>query len=310
MIDRDILGRLVVEPGTSAGLAGRDPAWAEGPELFGMTTDELDAAARTRLDALVEELSEAQQLLWASDTYALLLVFQALDAAGKDGTIRHIMSGVNPQGVQVFSFKQPSAEELDHTFLWRASKALPERGRIGIFNRSYYEDVVVVRVHPEILDHQQLPPGTPRGADLWRERYEDINAFERHLDRNGTKVVKFFLHLSKEEQRRRFLSRVDHERKHWKFSPSDMAERARWDDYQVAFEDAITATSTPWAPWHVIPADNKHVMRALTAAIVVDVVRGLDLAYPTVGPERLAAIERAGEELRAEVRDQEHAHAR
>jgi PPK2 family polyphosphate:nucleotide phosphotransferase len=299
----EILDQLVVRPGTSAGLTGRDPAWAEGLDLVGMTQDELDVAAKAKLDELVEELSDAQELLWASDTYALLLVFQALDAAGKDGTIRHVMSGVNPQGCQVYSFKQPSAEELDHTFLWRASKALPERGRIGIFNRSYYEDVVVVRVHPEILDHQQLPPGTPRGAELWRQRYEDINAFERHLDRNGTKVLKFFLNVSKEEQRRRFLSRVEKERKHWKFSPSDMKERAFWDDYQVAFEDAITATSTAHAPWHVIPADHKHVMRALVAGVVVRAIQSLDLAYPTVSAERLKEIEAAGEALRAEGRE-------
>ena len=211
------------------------------------------------------------------------------------------MSGVNPQGCQVFSFKQPSAEEVDHNFLWRASRALPERGRIGIFNRSYYEDVLVVRVHPEFLDKQQLPPGTPKGAKLWKQRYEDINAFERHLDRNGTKVLKFFLHVSKEEQRRRFLSRVDHPNKYWKFSPTDLKERAHWDEYMKAFEDALTATSTANAPWYVIPADHKYVMRTMVAGIVVRSINALDLAYPTVGQDKLEAIEKARAELMAEA---------
>jgi PPK2 family polyphosphate:nucleotide phosphotransferase len=238
--------------------------------------------------------------LRASDTYALLVIFQALDAAGKDGTIKHVTSGINPQGCQVFSFKQPSAEERDHDFLWRANRALPERGRIGIFNRSYYEDVLVVRVHPEFLDGQQLPPDTPKGKRLWKQRYEEIKDFERHLDRNGTKIVKFFLHVSKEEQRRRFLERVENPEKHWKFSGSDLAERARWDDYMEAFEDAITATSTSYAPWYVIPADHKYVMRTLVAGVLVRSIRGLGLSYPTVTPEKLEAIEKARDALLAE----------
>jgi PPK2 family polyphosphate:nucleotide phosphotransferase len=266
-----------------------------------MARDELDSFARRRLEEFVEELSIAQELLWASDTYAVLVIFQALDAAGKDGTISHVMSGVNPQGCQVFSFKQPSAEERDHTFLWRASRCLPERGRIGIFNRSYYEDVLVVRVHPQILDKQQLPPETPRGESLWRARYDDINAFEHHLDRNGTKVVKFFLQVSKEEQRRRFLSRVEKPHKHWKFSAADLAERAHWDEYMEAFEDAITATSTPHAPWYVIPADHKHVMRTLVAGVLTRTIQGLGLAYPTVSDEQAEAIEKARAELLAEA---------
>jgi PPK2 family polyphosphate:nucleotide phosphotransferase len=200
----------------------------------------------------------------------------------------------------VFSFRQPSAEELDHTFLWRASRSLPERGRIGIFNRSYYEDVLVVRVHPEYLDKQQMPMGSPRGDELWGQRYEDINAFERHLDRNGTKVIKFFLNVSKDEQRRRFLSRVDNENKYWKFSPTDLKERAHWDEYIEAFEEALTATSTPHAPWYVIPADQKHIMRTMAAAIVVKTIQSLDLSYPTVGPEKLELIEKARAELLAE----------
>src|SRR5947209_3150227 len=255
----DILRSLVVEPGAAANLADRDPAWKGGQQFEDMATDDLKSFAKDRLQQFVDDLCEAQELLWASDTNSLLLIFQALDAAGKDGTIKHIMSGVNPQGCQVFAFKQPSAEEIDHDFLWRASRALPERGRIGIFNRSYYEDVLVVRVHPEILASQQLPPGSATGEALWRERYEDINNFERHLDHNGTKVVKFFLNVSKDEQRRRFLSRVEHTHKYWKFSASDLAERAHWDEYQAAFEAALTATSTDYAPWYVIPADHKHV---------------------------------------------------
>jgi PPK2 family polyphosphate:nucleotide phosphotransferase len=297
----EIVNQLIVGPGQPANLAGRDTGWKAGEHFQDLATDNLKALARKRLQEFVDELAEAQKLLWASDTHSLLLIFQALDAAGKDGTIKHIMSGVNPQGCQVFSFRQPSPEELDHDFLWRASRALPERGRIGIFNRSYYEDVLVVRVHPEFLDKQQLPSGTPRGAKLWKQRYEDINSFERHLDRNGTKVLKFFLHVSKDEQRRRFLSRVDHPNKYWKFSPTDLRERAHWDEYMNAFEAALTATSTASAPWYVIPADHKYIMRTLVAGIVVRAINGLDLSYPTVGPDKLEAIEKARAELMAEA---------
>jgi PPK2 family polyphosphate:nucleotide phosphotransferase len=295
-----ILSQLVVRPGEAANLGRRDPGWKAGPPFDEMATPELKEVARDRLQQFVDELADAQELLWASDTYALLVIFQALDAAGKDGTIKHVMSGVNPQGCQVYAFKQPSAEERDHTYLWRANRALPERGRIGIFNRSYYEDVLVVRVHPEILDGQQLPAGTPRGEQLWRQRYDEINAFERHLDRNGTKVVKFFLHLSREEQRQRFLARVENPKKHWKVSPTDMSERARWDDYMEAFEDALTATSTAEAPWYVIPADHKYVMRALVAGILARTIQGLELSFPTVGPEKREAIEKARAALLAE----------
>jgi PPK2 family polyphosphate:nucleotide phosphotransferase len=299
-IEDDIINELVVHPGKPANLIKRDPAWYGGEYFRELAAPELKAYARKRLQEFVDALTEAQRLLWASDTNSLLLIFQALDAAGKDGTIKHIMSGVNPQGVQVFSFRQPSAEELDHDFLWRAARALPERGRIGIFNRSYYEDVLVVRVHPEFLDKQQLPPGTPRGAKLWKQRYDDINAFEKHLDRNGTKVLKFFLHVSKDEQRRRFQSRVDNPNKYWKFSPTDLKERAHWDEYMTAFEAALTATSTSYAPWYVIPADHKYVMRTLVAGIVVRTINSLDLSYPSVGPEKLEAIEKARAELMAE----------
>jgi PPK2 family polyphosphate:nucleotide phosphotransferase len=295
-----IMRKLVVEPGEKADLGRRDPAWKVGPPFEQMAKPELKALARERLQQFVDELTAAQELLWASDTYALLVIFQALDAAGKDGTIKHVMSGVNPQGCQVYSFRQPSAEERDHNFLWRASRVLPERGRIGIFNRSYYEDVLVVRVHPEILDGQQLPAGTPRGKRLWRERYDDINAFEQHLDRNGTKVVKFFLHLSREEQRQRFLARLEDPSKHWKVSPSDLPERARWDDYMEAFEEALTATSTPYAPWYVIPADHKYIMRTLVAGVLVRTIQALDLSFPTVGPEKREAIDKARADLLAE----------
>ena len=241
----------------------------------------MDATAKAVLARGIEQLADAQELLWASDTYALLVVFQAMDAAGKDSTIKHVMSGVNPQGVQVVSFKQPSSEELDHSFLWRISKAVPERGRIGIFNRSHYEEVVALRVHPEWLDKQKLPPGD-RGPKFWADRYDDINSFEHHLVRNGTKVVKLFLHVSLAEQKHRFMARLDNPDKLWKFSAADVVERGRWDEYMRAYEAAITATSTAWAPWYVIPADHKHVMQALAAAVIVDSIQSLDVHWPTV----------------------------
>jgi len=247
----------------------------------------------------VEQLDELQGRLYASDTYALLLIFQAMDAAGKDGVIRHVMSGVDPQGCEVHSFKAPSTEELDHDFLWRISRALPERGRVGIFNRSHYEEVVALKVHPEWLKGQQLPPGK-RGKQFWRTRYEDINAFERHLDRSGTKIVKFFLHVSKEEQKRRFIARLDTPGKEWKFKASDVAERAHWDEYMQAFEDAITATSTTWAPWYVIPADHKPVMQAIVARVLVETIQGLGLSWPEVSDKDRIANANARHWLEAE----------
>jgi PPK2 family polyphosphate:nucleotide phosphotransferase len=298
-----ITKELLVEPGTDANLAGRDSAWTGGPEFEQLSAKELSATAKALLAGGVEELSDAQELLWASDTYAVLVVFQAIDAAGKDSTIEHVMSGVNPQGVQVVSFKQPSSEELDHDFLWRTSRALPQRGRIGIFNRSHYEEVVALRVHPEWLEKQRLPPG-PRGADFWGERHEDITAFERHLDRTGTKVVKFFLHVSKAEQKRRFLRRLDQPGKQWKFSAADVAERAHWDAYMQAYEEAITATSTAWAPWYVIPADHKPVMQAMVAAILVETIKSLGLSWPEVSDEARAANAEARRKLEAEPDDE------
>ena len=245
------------------------------------------------LEDSVDELSELQRMHYASDRHALLLIFQGMDAAGKDGAIRHVMSGVNPQGCQVFSFKQPSAEELDHDFLWRTTRRLPERGRIGIFNRSYYEEVLVIRVHPELLRYQKLPGVPPVPDGFWEERYRSIRDLEAHLDRNGTRIVKFFLHLSKEEQARRFLERIDEPEKNWKFSLSDVRERGHWDEYQRAFEACLGATSTAHAPWYAVPADDKKTARLIISRIVVETLRGMDLAYPTVTEERrreLAAL--------------------
>ena len=281
----------MVEPGAAAGIAGRDPAWTGGPDFADLTREELGARAGDALAHGKEALSDAQELLWASDRYALLVVLQAMDAAGKDSAIEYVMSGVNPQGVQVVSFRGPSAEELDHDYLWRISKALPERGRIGIFNRSHYEEVVALRVHPDWLESQRLPPGE-LGEQFWHERYEDINAFERHLDRNGTRIVKFFLHVSKAVQKERFLARLDTPGKEWKFNAADVDERARWDDYMAAFEDALTATSTSWAPWYVIPADHKLVAQALVAQVLVQAIGALDLRWPEVSEaEHLANLE-------------------
>ena len=293
-----IANELRVEPGTKANLAGRDTGWTGGGEYATLSASELNHTAKALLAAGIDKLKDAQELLWASDDYALLVVFQAMDAAGKDSTIEHVMSGVNPQGVHVVSFKKPSSEELDHTFLWRISKAAPERGRIGIFNRSQYEEVLALRVHPEWID-KQLPAGD-RGEEFWAARYDDLNAFERHLDRNGTKVVKFFLHVSKAEQKRRFMARLDNPDKQWKFNAADVAVRAHWDEYMQAYEDAITATSTEWAPWYVIPADHKHVMQAMTAAILVDTIGALGLSWPTVSDADRAANEAARAALEAE----------
>jgi PPK2 family polyphosphate:nucleotide phosphotransferase len=295
-----LLEHLVVEPGAPAGIAARDPGWTGGPDFAHLAEDDLKTRAKEALARGIKELSDAQELLWASDTYSLLVVLQAMDAAGKDSAIEHVMSGVNPQGVQVVAFGKPSSEELDHDFLWRISEALPERGRIGIFNRSHYEEVVALKVHPEWLEPQRLPPGE-RDTRFWEARYEDINAFERHLDRNGTKIVKFFLHVSKDVQKKRFLARLDTPGKEWKFNAADVAERARWDDYMSAFEDALTATSTPWAPWYVIPADHKRVTQAFVAQVLVEKVRALDLHWPEVSEAEHAANLEARKKLEAEA---------
>jgi len=234
----------------------------------------------------VEKLSELQNLLYADDRYALLLIFQAMDAAGKDSCIKHVMSGVNPQGCQVYSFKHPSAEELDHDFLWRTQRALPERGRIGIFNRSYYEEVLIVRVHPEILRAQKVPRALLDGEDEWQERYRSIADLEAHLERNGTRVVKFFLHVSPDEQRKRFLARIDEPEKNWKFSSKDVEERKYWKDYMRAYEACLEATSTKRSPWYVVPADDKPNARLIVSRIVVDALKKLDMAYPQLDAGR------------------------
>jgi PPK2 family polyphosphate:nucleotide phosphotransferase len=246
-----------------------------------------------QLHAFTAELESAQELLYASSSHAVLVVLQGMDASGKDGTIKHVMSGVNPQGCDVTSFKTPSSEELSHDFLWRAVKALPGRGKIGIFNRSYYEDVLVVRVHRELAEEQRRLGGYDSYGPMWRERFEAINAFERHLVRSGTQVVKIFLNVSEAEQKRRLLKRLDDTRKYWKFSMADIEERALWGDYQVAYQEALSATSTQWAPWYVIPADHKHLMRTLTAGVIVSAVDALHLAPPAVSEAKLAEIAQA-----------------
>jgi PPK2 family polyphosphate:nucleotide phosphotransferase len=248
-------------------------------DTAGLDLDE--ASAKEALQDGVCRLEELQSRLYAQDCWALLLVFQAMDAAGKDSTIKHVMSGVNPQGCQVYSFKRPSAEELDHDYLWRSARALPERGRIGIFNRSYYEEVLVVRVHPEILGSQRLPERLV-GKKIWKDRYESINGFEHHLARNGTVIRKFFLNVSKAEQKKRFLSRLDDPSKNWKFESGDLGERERWDDYQEAYQDAIRATSRKYAPWYVVPADHKWFMRLVVAEAIIDALEDMKVRYPKV----------------------------
>lgn len=238
----------------------------------------------------VEQLSELQQLLYASNRHSLLLIFQAMDAAGKDSAIRHVMSGVNPQGCQVFSFKHPSATELDHDFLWRTTQCLPERGRIGIFNRSYYEEVLIVRVHPEILHSQSLPPELIDHHNVWRDRFRSITELERHLTRNGTKVIKFYLHLSAEEQRQRFIARIDEPEKNWKFSITDVDEREHWDQYMAAYEDCLSSTSTTAAPWYVVPADDKLNTRLIVASVIVDALRQLKMSYPAPDAARVKEL--------------------
>ena len=295
-----VMQQLMVEPGTAAGLATRDTLRLDEPEYEALSHDEVESEARAILARDVEQLSRAQELLWASGDRALLVVFQAMDAAGKDSAIGHVMSGVNPQGVQVVSFRHPSPDELDHPFLWRIAKAVPARGRIGIFNRSHYEEVLALRVHPEWLAAQRLPDG-PDSPGFWEGRYEDINAFERHLDRCGTKVLKFFLQVSKAEQKKRFLARLDDPHREWTFNAADVTERGLWDKYFAAYEDALTATSTPWAPWYVIPADHKSLTQALVAAVLVDTIEGLDLRWPTVSPAEHEANVAARSELDAET---------
>jgi PPK2 family polyphosphate:nucleotide phosphotransferase len=258
----------------------------------------------TLLAQYVHRLRERQSLLYADDRYSLLLIFQAMDAAGKDGMIKHVMSGVNPQGCQVFSFKHPSAEDLDHDFLWRPARCLPERGRIGVFNRSYYEEVLIVRVHPEILKAQRLPDVAPsgKGSDdkIWKRRYQSMTGFESHLHLNGTRVLKFFLHLSKDEQRKRLLARIDDPTKQWKFSEGDLAERDRWKDYMRAYEDCIAATSTARAPWYIVPADDKQNARLIVSQAIIEALDGLRMQYPKTDPARAKALQAIRKRLLAD----------
>ncbi|MDD5462278.1 MAG: polyphosphate kinase 2 family protein [Methylococcales bacterium] len=297
MIKHRYMKLFGVKPGKKIQLKDYDSGWNQIEELKKLDKNNLKERANVILEQNLHDLTQVQQLLYADDRYSVLIVFQAMDAAGKDGTIKHVMRGVNPQGCQVFSFKRPSVEELDHNFLWRFMKSLPERGRIGIFNRSYYEDVLVVKVHPELL--QNLPDGK-RDKSFWAARYEDINAFEHHLERNGTVILKFFLNVSKEEQKKRFMERLDRPEKNWKFSAPDLAEREHWDDYMDAYEDAVNATSTEWAPWHIIPADNKWVMRVVVADIIASTLSNLDLRFPEVTEERLKMLDEARKKLEEE----------
>ncbi len=279
---------FIVPPGTKIRLNNYDPRFT------GCYKTKKEASAKLRKD--VKRLAKYQDVLYAQNTYALLVMLQAMDTAGKDGTIRHVMSGVNPQGTQVHSFKAPAAEELDHDFLWRSMKALPERGRIGIFNRSYYEEALVVRVHQEILDLQRLPPSA-KGKGIWKHRFDEINYFEKYLVRNGIVVLKFFLNLSKEEQKRRLLARINTPEKNWKFSLADAKERAYWDDYMNAFEDIFNHTSTEWAPWYIIPADNKWFTRTVVADVIIENLKSLKLSYPVVSEEHRQQLFEAKELL-------------
>jgi PPK2 family polyphosphate:nucleotide phosphotransferase len=276
-------------------LADHDPA-----ERFGLPTDIKDVQAI--LADGVAQLEEMQQRLYAQGQWAVLLVFQGMDAAGKDGVVKHVMSGINPQGCEVHSFKAPSAEELAHDFLWRTGKDVPERGRIGIFNRSHYEEVLVVRVHPEMLERQNLPPSAT-GKDIWKNRFKEIRGFERRLTRNGTLVLKFHLRISKEEQRKRFLARLDEPFKRWKFSMNDIAERGHWDEYMTAYEDMIRETSTDCAPWYVVPADHKHVAWLVVSAAIVEALDKLKLEYPKVTGKALTELKKVERALKAEGKD-------
>jgi PPK2 family polyphosphate:nucleotide phosphotransferase len=288
-----LLKRYRIEHGKHFSLKDHDPADTHG------LGSELKPQAKDLLAHGVKELSRLQDILAAQDRWGLLLIFQAMDAAGKDGTIKHVMSGVNPQGVDVWSFKAPSAEELQHGYLWRTMKAMPERGHIGIFNRSHYEEVLVVRVHPEILENQKLPKPLLT-KHIWQERFEDINNFERYLTRNGIAVVKFFLHVSRKEQKRRFLERLDTPDKNWKYSASDVKERQFWEAYQEAYEDMIRHTASEHAPWYVVPADNKWFTRLVVAQAVVDTLKGMNLKYPKVSGTERAALAQAHQQLENE----------
>lgn len=287
----EIMKRCRIDVENNFKISEHETSWEGIEEIKKLNEKKLDKKARKIVKKNLKELSEAQELLYASDKYSLLLIFQAMDAAGKDGTIKHVMSGINPQGCEVFSFKKPSAEELSHDYLWRYNKRMPEYGRIGIFNRSYYEEVLVVKVHPELL------PDSDPDQKFWDERYEDIRNMEKHLTRNRTVIIKFFLHLSKDEQKNRFLERLNDQAKNWKFSVNDLAERKKWDDYQAAFEDAINATSASYAPWYVVPADNKWIMRMIVSTVITETIQSLDLEYPEVTGDMKKVLDEARKEL-------------
>jgi PPK2 family polyphosphate:nucleotide phosphotransferase len=290
----NLVAPLAVRPGRAVQLRRDfDPGYTDGLAS--------KADAGESLSEGVALLAEYQERLSAQDTYAVLLVLQGLDGSGKDSTVKHVMSGVNPQGVEVHSFKEPSAEELDHDFLWRHQRALPQRGRIGIYNRSHYEEVLVVRVHPELLGHEHLPPGS-RTAGIWERRFREINDWERYVSDNGIRVVKVHLNLSKAEQAKRFLKRIERPEKNWKFSISDIREREHWDDYQRVYEDMLTHTSTEWAPWYVVPADHKWFTRLATAAILIRALAEIDPQYPRPAPEVLQQMAEARATLQAEAK--------
>lgn len=297
MIKQKLVRKLKVKEGSKVDLDDHDTGWAQNQEIKDAGEEVVKERAAQMLEENRKSLASAQELLYASGAYSVLIILQGLDAAGKDGTIRHVMSGVNPQGCRVQGFKVPTNEELGHNFLWRYTKALPLKGEIGIFNRSYYEDVLVVRVHPELLATQHLSPGK-QGKKFWEDRFKDINAFERHLSRNGTLILKFFLHTSKEEQRKRLMGRLENEDKYWKFSAGDLKERSFWDDYMKAYQAMLSATSTKWAPWYVIPADYKWVARTLIADIIASNIQGLKLQYPKVNEKQMVEIVKAREELK------------
>jgi PPK2 family polyphosphate:nucleotide phosphotransferase len=288
-----------VEPEKKVNMADCETGWAQNEEAKFLGKGELKERANKLLEENRAGLADAQELLYADHTYAILIIIQGRDAAGKDGIIKHVMSGVNPQGCQVTSFKQPSASELAHDFMWRQVVALPEKGMIGIFNRSYYEEVLVVRVHPNLLERQNLPPGN-RNDKLWRDRYEDISNYERYLVRNGTLILKFFLNVSKREQKKRLLERLDCPNKNWKFSESDIEERDYWNQYTEAYEDMLSNTSTKWAPWFIIPADYKWLARSLVADIITSRILSLDIKWPSVDEQKRVAIEAAKRKLEAE----------
>lgn len=289
----------MVEAGKKVSLKDCDPGWVP---KWAKKQEEKEGKKAVKQEALGilqdnrQKLVELQELFWANGTYSMLVVLQGMDAAGKDGTIRHVMSGVNPQGCQVTSFKTPSETELNHDFLWRNTKALPEKGIIGIFNRSYYEDVLIVKVRPEVLQREKLPPSLV-GKQLWNQRYDDINMFERHLARNGCVILKFFLNISKKKQKQRLLKRLEDPNKNWKFSLTDLSERSRWNDYTLAYEEMLNATSTEWAPWYIIPADKKWVAHASISEIMVSQIKKLNLKYPVLNKDQAAALEEAKAEF-------------